>query len=250
MRMIGATHVGKLREANQDCFCCRQVNSRLLYAVVCDGMGGENGGQVASELALKTICAVLEQSIAEVAEQQSPKELLAQALAQANQAVYERALEDAALSGMGTTAVVLLLVDGMAHIAYVGDSRAYLYHTKSGVFTQLTRDHTVVQMLLDDGEITPQEMLTHPKRHYITRAVGVEPILEPSFREHFMEPEEILLLCSDGLYNYVEQSRLPALMQQALKDDSACNLIEAANLGGGGDNITAVVVATAQLEDR
>lgn len=247
---FGATDVGRHREINQDCFTCCQLTENIFYAVVCDGMGGENGGQVASSLALSSASQAIEQLAVQAQNTVQLREVISQAVARANTEVNQRAKADSRLSGMGTTMIVLVAVGNMVCIGYAGDSRAYLYSPESDVLTQITRDHTVVQMLMDNGEITPEEMLTHPQRHYITRAVGVEPEIEITFREHLMESGQCLLLCSDGLYNYVSQEALPGLIMRAYSERSADCLIEAANVGGGGDNITAVVISPELTEEH
>ena len=147
---------------------------------------------------------------------------------------------------MGTTIVAAVVLGATVYLLSAGDSRAYRY--SKGEVSQLTRDHTVVQLLLERGEITPDEAKTHPQRHYITRALGVEPTLATDYMEYTLRPGELLLICSDGLYNYVGEQQLPSLLEECGRLGAVDPLIDAANRGGGGDNITAVVIAQEREE--
>lgn len=242
MRILGETHVGSVRTNNQDCYACKILPSGLAYGVVCDGMGGENGGQVASGLALKIICDRLEAELRPELSDDATLQLLKEAFQEANWRVHQQAEKELSLRGMGTTAIAAVLADGGVCLAHVGDSRIYRIDLANFTATCITRDHTVVRMLMDRGEITAEEALQHPQRHYITRAVGVSTQLEVDLFTRRLEKEEVLLLCSDGLYNYIDEETLPALVQRCLQENSAACLIEEANKGGGGDNITAVIL--------
>lgn len=241
MKLIGDSHVGMVRQNNQDCFALKSLSPTLAYGVVCDGMGGEAGGQLASSLALSAICRRLDTDLSGEGAGKH-RFTLESALAAANAKVYERAAAEPALKGMGTTAVVAILAGEEAHIGHVGDSRVYLYHSAGGVLQQVTRDHTVVQMLLERGEITQEEALHHPQRHYITRAVGVSAQIESDYLVCAMGEGDILLLCSDGLYNYLAEEELAALLPRCVAENTVAPLIAGANDGGGGDNITAVLL--------
>lgn len=243
MNLAGETNIGTVRTNNQDCFAHRKLSSRLCYAVVCDGMGGENGGQVASALALAAIKKSLDTEITPLTRPQSIKYILECAVASANSSVFERASKDSALKGMGTTAVVAVVLDDVAYIANVGDSRAYLFDPDRGEIIRLTRDHTVVQMLLDRGEITTAQAATHPQRNYITRAVGVARTVDSDCIDRELGGRGCLLLCSDGLYNYIPEGEMALLLPQCAQENTVAPLIERANANGGGDNITAVLVS-------
>ena len=142
--------------------------------------------------------------------------------------------------GMGTTLVLAVVVGENMHIVNIGDSRIYMAEKK--VVKQLTRDHTLVQNLLDRGQISQQEALNHPKKHYITRAIGVGDTLDIDYQMYELKKESIVLLCTDGLSNYLETEKLPELLKNCIRKESLSALIDFANDQGGSDNITAVML--------
>jgi protein phosphatase len=251
--IFGATDVGLVRTSNQDIFMLENVSPELKFAVLCDGMGGENGGSVASSLAAEFAFAALKRELGAGFDigpgnvELTLRGILTSAVMGANAVVYEASRKDSALDGMGTTMILAVLFMDDLYICYVGDSRVYLA-SESGS-RQLTRDHTVVQMLIDMGEITPEEAKTHPKRHFITRAVGVGPDVEADFIAERLSPGDTVLLCSDGLSGYLQTEELYGLLLPCLKESSARPLIEYAKKAGGADNITAVVFGDC-LEDE
>lgn len=238
MWMMGDTHVGQKRHNNQDVFLAEQLNSKMLI-MVCDGMGGEQGGAVASELALEAAAAMIRRDLNENMSEDSIRMVLECSGAAANSVVFEEAQKDSSLSGMGTTMVGAVVEKDCAHFIHAGDSRAYLL--RDDLLTQLTVDHTVVQMLIDRGEISQNDAMDHPQRHYITRAVGVAAQLHYDIFSIDLLPNDTILLCSDGLYNYMSHEDICALTAIAVKRHSISPLIDRANENGGGDNITAVV---------
>lgn len=242
--IFGATDVGLVREANQDTFVAEKVSDSLAFAVLCDGMGGEAGGNIASGIAAEHAAAALRRGLtgaspaSEISET-TLKNIMVSAVSGANALVYGAAQKDENLNGMGTTMIVAVFSGKTLYIACVGDSRVYCVSQDREL--QLTHDHTVVQMLVDLGEITAGEAKTHPKRHYITRAVGVASSVEPDFIVQELGFGDIVLICSDGLYNYLEEGMFYALLEAATSYGSAEPLIDFAKAGGGADNITAVV---------
>lgn len=240
MKILSATDTGLHRLSNQDVCGGNVLENGLAYALVCDGMGGRNGGAVASATALEQICHMLDQGLRPNMESRSLTGLLESAMAKANLLIYQKAQSNSLLQGMGTTVVMAVIEEGLAYLCHAGDSRAYLIRGQEAIL--LTRDHTVVQMRLERGEITPAEALVHPERHYITRAVGVADRVQPEFGEIRLEEDDLLLLCSDGLYNMVDPAELPDLCRQAAQEDGTGCLIDRANEMGGMDNITAVVL--------
>lgn len=239
--IFGGTDIGRVRAANQDGFACGTISESMLYGVLCDGMGGENGGGVAAEMAVAFATEMLTRDLREDMSELSLRSVLSSAIAGANALVYDRAQKDESLSGMGTTIVVAVALRETLYIAYVGDSRAYLIAPQGE--KQLTRDHTIVQMLVDNGEISEEDARVHPQRHYITRAVGVAPAVEPDFLVETMAEGETVLLCSDGLYNYMEPGAIHPMLQMCIAEKSAQPLIDFANAMGGADNVTAIVMA-------
>jgi protein phosphatase len=230
-----------MRTANQDRFACEALSDNLAYGILCDGMGGENGGGVAADVAISFAEDMLRRELREDMSEVSLRAVLSSAIAGANAMVYEQALKDESLSGMGTTMILAVLLHSTLYIASVGDSRVYLFSPDGQ--RQLTRDHTIVQMLVDMGEISEEDAKVHPKRHYITRAVGVSATVEADFLVESMVETDIALLCSDGLYTYLDEGVTYAFLRQCLANGSAQPLIELSNAHGGADNITAVLIA-------
>ena len=249
---VGITDIGLCRDSNQDAYSITKLPGGAMLTVLCDGMGGENGGNVASELTVKTITAQMQRGYHPSLGNLSIRALILSAVSVANAVVHDRAKKDETLSGMGTTAEVVLVRESTAYIAHVGDSSVFALSPRSGEgsgIEKLTSDHTWVQQLLDQGRITAQEADHHPERHYIVRAVGVAPTVTPDFDQFQMPPGGGLLVCSDGLTNHVEPDEIYEILMPAIQQGDmqggVKNLVEAANRFGGADNITAVAVAQA-----
>ena len=240
MRTLGASHSGRVRSSNQDAYLCGKLAENTAFAVVCDGMGGANGGNIASSIAMRTISDKLVDEYRENATPEAIRDLLEEAVLEANGAVFRAAQEDPELYGMGTTAVAAIATAEAVYIAYVGDSRAYIITPRE--IEQVTKDHSVVQDMVDKGQITPEEAKTHPQKHFLTRALGVEPELECSFTRVAFPDNGTLLICSDGLSNMVAPEMIESLVRTFAFQDIPMKLITTANLAGGSDNITVVVV--------
>lgn len=243
MWIAGDTHVGQKRRTNQDAFLAEELDSKQLL-IVCDGMGGEKGGEQASGLALEAATAMMRRDLKGLTDENGIRRVLECAGAAANSVVFDAAQADSTLAGMGTTLVAAVVLPNCAHFIHAGDSRAYLL--RNDVLTQLTVDHTVVQVLIDRGEISQDDAKNHPQRHYITRAVGVAPQLSFDIFSIDLLPNDTILLCSDGLYNYISHEDICALTAIAVKCQSVAPLIDRANENGGGDNITAVICCVAE----
>lgn len=244
MNLYGLSDKGAVRSENQDCFHT-EVFGDIVFAVVCDGMGGAKSGGVASAETLGQILADVRRAAQdEEIAQADPADLarlLAQAVRDANRKVFAMSQTKEEYKGMGTTCTAVLCRGAECAFAHVGDSRAYSI-VPGESYERITRDHTMVQKMVERGELTPEQAEIHPKRNYITRAVGVGESVEPDVFTRRLLPGEILLLCSDGLYGYLfSEDELPELVLQATKVLSAAPLIEKANAYGGGDNITAVI---------
>ena len=242
MRVDYATDTGPVRSSNQDACRCGLFSERSAWAVVCDGMGGANGGNVASAIAVEQIEAHLTALYAEGMAAGSVKSLLVNAIYRANRAIYQRAKEEPALRGMGTTAVVLLAAEGRIHVVHVGDSRAYL-KTGRGL-TQITVDHSYVQDLVNFGQITKEEARTHPRRNIITRVLGVHDYVEADYSMWDFLPGDIALACTDGLTGYMEDGLLEEYITGHGQNGRVLTqkLIDFAVEKGGTDNITIAVV--------
>ncbi len=240
MRTLGASHPGRVRTSNQDAYLCGMLTETTAFAVVCDGMGGANGGNIASSIAMRCIADRLVEDYREHATPEAVRELLENSLHEANGEVFRAARDDADLFGMGTTAVVAIATPEAVYIAHVGDSRAYIITPRD--ITQVTRDHSVVQDMVDKGQITPEEAKSHPQKHFLTRALGVEPELECAFTRVAFPDNATLLICTDGLSNLVPPEMIQSLVRTFAFPDIPMKLITTANLAGGSDNITVVAV--------
>lgn len=237
MKINGLSDVGRVRKNNEDNFAYGCFEDAV-WAVVCDGMGGMRGGEVASEMAVEIIKNQLSLSYSPKMKSRAVKNLLESAVTAANIKIYSEAA-GSELAGMGTTVVALILKDGVAHIAYDGDSRAY----KIGEdIVQLTTDHTYLQQLYSLDKITKEQMKTDSRRHIITRALGVDDIIKVDYTEADIEDGEIILLCTDGLTNCVSDSSIYEICKAQPFDNLCTTLITKANENGGNDNITAVAV--------
>jgi Serine/threonine protein phosphatase len=241
VKLFGSTDIGLVRSDNQDRFACLVLSPTLACAILCDGMGGEKGGSIAAEIAVQHAKEMLERDLSEGMSELTVRAISLSAISGANALIYDMAQKQPDLGGMGTTMIIAVADGEKLWISYVGDSRVYRVTEQANI--QLTRDHTVVQMLVDIGEITPEDARSHPQRHYITRAVGVAPSIEPDFLTETLQPGDKILLCSDGLYLYWGDTALNPLLADCVRRCSAQPLIDLANIGGGGDNITAVVIA-------
>ena len=203
MKLAGKTDVGRVRQDNQDDYRAGELPGDAAWALVCDGMGGARGGREASQCA----CSVIERCLPEQYNQCIPGEeetFLKKALLSANRDVFQKALREESLAGMGTTAVCALVRGGKVFLCHAGDSRAYLY--RDGRLAQLTHDHSYVQELVDCGTITVEEAEHHPQKNIITKALGVDYRLDSEFTTAPLQKGDILLLCSASSTVMVPQS--------------------------------------------
>ena len=239
MRVAGDTHVGKVRTANEDAMIVEPAHG--LY-VVLDGMGGANAGDVASRIARDTIRDfVLQRRLT-----MEPRALLEGAILTGSSAVYQEAAANRERHGMGTTVVACLIVDGThAVIGHVGDSRAYLL--RGGRLQALTRDHTIVEELVDRGLLSADEAERHPYKNVLSRNLGARPETRVDLVDVELRGGDRLLLCSDGLYGYASVEGIQYLLGSGdAPDHVARDLIELALRGGGGDNVSTIVIEAPQ----
>jgi protein phosphatase len=204
-------------------------------------MGGAKAGNVASTAAVKSISEYIANSYRKNMSLDDITKMLRNAIISANIEVYDMATQNEQLQGMGTTVVAAIVSENFVYIAHAGDSRAYMI--SGGKPTQLTKDHSVVQRMIENGEITPEESESHPSKHIITRAMGVDSDIKVDFCQEPFDEDDILLLCSDGLTNYVDNSAVTELTEDGCYYDFADRLVNLANQNGGGDNITVVTVS-------
>ncbi len=241
MIVLGRTDTGRVRATNQDAFLCGRLSDEVLYAIVCDGMGGAKGGNVASAIAVKVMAERITEGFRENMTAQSMRYMLESAVAAANVEVFDTAMAEEQLRGMGTTVVAALVCRQEAVIAHVGDSRAYLVTPEE--MRQVTTDHSVVQAMVEKGQLTESEARVHPRKHFITRALGVENNVECDVNEVTIPEGGQLLICTDGLTNMVEAEEIRRMIGASAAEDAADKLIGAANMAGGSDNITVVLFA-------
>ncbi len=239
MKIFSKTDRGKVRTENQDAYFADKTTDGAAFAVVCDGMGGANAGNVASETAAKRISEYFFKSYRDGMSAEDTEKIVKNAVVSANIELYDMSVNDPKLSGMGTTVVLAFVKDGTAVIAHVGDSRIYLVNDR---ITQLTRDHSVVQSLIESGKITPEDAKFHPRKNVITRALGAEEEVSVDTSLVGLSEGETLLLCTDGLTNFLDDSDILDIFKNTDIAETADSLVERANQNGGGDNITVVTV--------
>ena len=200
MKIAAITDIGSCRQENQDNYCAQQLPGGTAWGIVCDGMGGVNGGRIAAHIATS----------------------------------------DPEMMGMGTTGVCAYAGGGLAHVVHAGDSRAYLFH--EGEMRQITRDHSMVQQLVDSGKITREQAAQHPKKNLITRALGVSANIVPEYNRCEIEVGDILLLCSDGLTNMISDEEIALVLREVPFFEAPSILVDRALQAGGQDNITVLLM--------
>lgn len=248
MNVWGLTDIGLVRKENQDAYAVKMNDeSGHLICVVCDGMGGASGGRIASTMAVSTFMNSCVANLCTGMDAQEVQRVAEFAAAAANSTIYECGQNDAALRGMGTTLVSAIIWDDQALFSNVGDSRAYLIR-KSGeeggsAISRITKDHSVVEKLLDMGNITEEEALHHPNRNLVTRVLGPES--EAPSDSYFLQllPGDYILLCTDGLVDTVSARDIEREILGS-EDDNTCldRLLELAKRNGAADNVTAVLL--------
>jgi len=242
IRAIVVSDVGCVRTNNEDAArFVRPSNSAIRFqkgylAIVADGMGGHAAGEIASQLAVETIAKTYYQR------EESPEESLFLAFTKANREIWQSASKNSQQRGMGTTCTTIVLSDNRLYLAHVGDSRAYLL--QKGQFFQVSTDHTYVQTLVDQGVITPAEAEKHPERNVLTRAMGTHSKVEIDVARlnYTFAENDRLLLCTDGLYDYLNNEELAQLLLNPNLNEAAQQLVESAKQRGGHDNITVLII--------
>lgn len=236
MRTYSITDIGKKRSANQDFVYAsdQPVGHLANMLIVADGMGGHNAGDLASRYTVESMVDYIEK-----AEECRPIPLLSGAIHHANDLVIEKAKEDKALEGMGTTVVAATMQDDYLYVANVGDSRLYLIDQE---IEQITRDHSLVEEMIRVGELQRKDAKSHPDRNIITRAIGVRSPVKIDFFDVKLEKADKILLCSDGLTNMVEDDDILRIVKRSSSlKEAAQRLITEANKNGGKDNVSVVL---------
>lgn len=244
MNSFGITDRGKVRRENQDSFLIERIDRKgCLVAVLCDGMGGEQAGNIASEVAAKAFIAHAAEKIsASKLKKPDMKTIMTQACGEANNMVYGYSCFDSNYTGMGTTLVAAVVEESRVFVLNVGDSRAYRI-TRNQI-TQITKDHSLVQEMLDKGELTPEEAVGHPRKNVITRALGVNEIVPMDVFAPKLVKGDMLMLCSDGLTNMLTDQEI---LQTAKVNRDPLSLgralMDAALGRGARDNVTIVIIS-------
>lgn len=237
MKAYSATDVGKVRKVNQDTVFCstEPVGNLPNLFIVADGMGGHKAGDLASRLTVETVVDMV-QSL----EDSDPITLMGRAIHRANEVVLGKAREAEEFNGMGTTVVVSCIKDGMLYVANVGDSRLYVINKE---ISQITRDHSLVEELVSMGQLDRKEARTNKNKNIITRAVGGMKVVMVDYFEIQLEEKDMILMCTDGLTNMVEDEEIMGLVKQkASIEVRVANLIQSANNHGGRDNVGVILV--------
>ena len=237
MKAFALTDVGQRRKINQDCVYASVVpvgNLPNLF-IVADGMGGHKAGDFASRFAVNAV----RESIG-ASQETNPIKLIRDAIELANRGILRESDEHEEMRGMGTTIVVTTIIDRYAYTANVGDSRLYLLGDS---LKQITKDHSLVEEMVRLGEITEAEARNHPDKNIITRAVGATPNVDIDFFDYKVEPGGMILMCSDGLSNMVEDEDIRRILRRTISiEEKARVLVETANENGGKDNIAVILV--------
>jgi protein phosphatase len=260
LKIAARTDQGRVRKNNQDSIYTGTIKlpkpdsrkgaaASARLALVADGMGGAKAGEQASRIAAEVTQAQIQHGVdgSSPPDDAAWQNLLRKAARAANSRVYEEARGDAERKGMGTTLTIALIVGDRLHIASVGDSRAYLLNTQGvtadGATTaQLTSDHSLVARLVDIGQITPEQARTHPQRNLLYRSIGTDPAVEVDTLSEQLEPGDVVLLCSDGLFNHVHDEEIARIALEYDPDHACERLVALANERGGRDNISVVIV--------
>ncbi len=223
MEVFSKSDIGLVRTQNQDDFRFGVISPSCVWAVVCDGMGGANGGNIASATTKDQI-----------------GELMAEIVMEANKAVFELQSKDPELAGMGTTCEFVFVKDTTVHVVHVGDSRTYAI--RGGKIKQLTEDHSVVQEMVRRGELTYEQAQHHPNKNFITRALGIKESLRLDYIVANFIYGDVLLICTDGLSNHVTTGDIVKICHENRGDSLINKLVDCAKADGGSDNITVTVI--------
>lgn len=240
MLIKGNSDIGKVRTANEDGFDFGTFDDGTAWAIVCDGMGGARGGNIASSMVIEMISDKIRKCYNKLMPVYSFENIFLSTITTANVIVNDRSYTDDELRGMGTTIVATIVKDNQVCIAHVGDSRIYKINSES--ITQLTKDHSLAQEMLDSGQITQEEFANYPKKNIITRALGIDEKIDIDFDFAEIEEGDTLLLCTDGLTGLLSDEEILEIFNKTDFELLCDEYIKAANDKGGFDNVTVVVM--------
>lgn len=240
IKAYAKSDIGKIREINQDSYYISESLDEVQLYLLADGMGGYNGGEIASKLAVQSAKSYIEDNFKETKkDKESIIKLIESSMEYANLVVYEKAKQNQDLQGMGTTLEIALIYNNKVYIGHIGDSR--IYRVRKEYIRKLTQDHSYVQKLVKEGTITKEQADHHPQKNMLMKALGCNVFIEPDVMVKGFLKDDILIMCSDGLSNLVGQE---VLYQKASKDleQATKDLVAIANENGGYDNITVVII--------
>ncbi len=241
MQSWGLTDPGIVRKQNQDAYRMEQLDRGALLCVVCDGMGGAKSGNIASTLAVEVFVEEVRRCWVRSMDQEKIDQMLQSAVKLANFTVFDQAAQFSEFDGMGTTLVAVLLRGKKATIVNVGDSRAYAID-RSGIH-QITKDHSLVQLMVDRGDLMPEAAKSYPGKNYITRAIGTEPVVMCDIFHRDVSKGDFLLLCSDGLSNVMDDQEILFEVAHGVNKQLCCRrLLSIAKNRGAPDNVTSVLI--------
>ena len=241
MQCWGLTDPGCVRTQNQDAFLMEELDRNTRLFVVCDGMGGAKSGNVASSLALDVFVQEVKRTWSHSMSSKKIDQMLQGAVKLANFTVYDQAVQFEEFTGMGTTLVAALVSGRDVTVVNVGDSRCY--HVSQTGIRQVTRDHSLVQMMVERGELTPELARSYPGKNFITRAIGTETVVECDLFHCRLERGDCLLLCSDGLSNMMDDQEILFEVVHGINKQQCCQRLQTiAKNRGGPDNITSILV--------
>lgn len=242
MQYWGLSDAGKVRAQNQDAYRIEQLDRNTILAIVCDGMGGAKSGNIASSLAAEVFAEEVVRSYSPFMDQEKVDQMLRGAAKLANFTVYDQSRQFEEFEGMGTTLVAVLVRGKYATIINVGDSRAY--KVDRGGIRQISRDHSLVQLMVDRGELTPEMARTYPGKNFITRAVGTEPMVISDIYHTDAQKGDYFLLCSDGLSNMMDEQEILFEVLHGVKKQNCCQrLLDIAKNRGAPDNVTSILIS-------
>lgn len=245
MRFYGVTDIGKERSINEDYIFFPEKSDDLKIFILADGMGGANAGEVASLEAVKASKKYLEENIDKIiiTDPYEVRELILNSVLKANQKVIELSKSNSEYKGMGTTLIVLYVLKNKVYIGHVGDSR--VYRIRRNIIRQLTKDHSFVQELVNSGTITRQDAKNHPQKNVLTKVIGYEENIKPDIITKGFLKDDVILMCSDGLSNMLEDSEIYEIITKNVNDNQIMSkeLVDKANVAGGLDNISVITIS-------
>ena len=240
MQVFAKTEIGRERKINEDFYYISEPEDKIKLFILADGMGGYNAGEVASRMAVETVKEYIYKHFEKSKESKEKLEaLISDSIEYANSTIYKKAQSKKELNGMGTTLDVCLIYNSKIYIGHVGDSR--VYRIRKEFMRRITRDHSYVQTLIEDGKISKEEAFHHPKKNMLTKALGCMEKVEPDVYTKTFIKDDIILMTSDGLTNMIKEEEIYNIIKQD-KLNATENLVNKANENGGYDNITVVII--------